>query len=199
MSVAAQRERATATAGLSLHEGVGRTSATAMAPKGKKKAAELEPPPAAAAVAVDPDSDAAYERFVPGASDWEPAKIMIKPREQLPLNEKELGEELTKILRADNPEAPKSIIRFSHKDKVFKLDAAVEQLELHFAQEGNLLHVQSDDAKKQKEKEEDEKAAAAKEAEKKKAEGGDGEEDATNLRNQFNFSERASQVQRPRC
>jgi len=165
-----------------------------MAPK-KKKAQDLaEPPPAAAPPPVDPDGDAQYERFVPGASDWEPAKIMIKPREQVQLSEKELGEELTKILRADNPEAPKNLIRFSHKEKLFKLDPSVDQLELHFAQEGNLLHMQSDDAKKQKEKEEDEKSTAAKEAEKKKAEGAEDGDDATNLRNQFNFSERASQT-----
>ena len=48
------------------------------------------------------------ERIIPGANDWEPAKIMIKPREQLQLTDKELQEEFTKILRADNPEAPTS-------------------------------------------------------------------------------------------
>ena len=98
----------------------------------------------------------------------------------------------TKILRADNPEAPKNI-RFSHKEKSFKLEASIDQSEIHFAQEGCLLHGNSDDAKKQVEREADEKAAAAKEAEKKK-EAGDMEEDASNLRNQFNFSERASQT-----
>ena len=39
--------------------------------------------------------------------------------------------------------------------------ASVDQLELHYQQEGCLLNVQSDDAKKQKEREEDEKRNAA--------------------------------------
>ena len=52
----------------------------------------------------------------------------------------------------------------------------------------------SDDAKKQKDREDEEKQAQAKELERKKAEGIEGEDDATGLRNQFNFSERASQT-----
>ena len=164
-------------------------------PPAKKKGKAPEPEAAPAVAPVEPTGDEPNERIIPGANDWEPAKIMIKPREQVSLTDKELQEEFTKILRADNPEAPKTIIRFSHKEKCFKLDPAVDQLELHFQQEGCMLNVNSDEAKKQKEREEDEKAAAAKEADKKKSEGGDqGDEDATNLRNQFNFSERASQT-----
>ena len=156
-----------------------------------KPAEEAAPPPPAPEI----DPDAQLERIIPGANDWEPPRIMIKPREQLQLTDKELQEEFTKILRADNPEAPKTIIRFSHKEKCFKLDPSVDQLELHFQQEGCLLNSSSDEAKKQKEREDDEKAAEAKELEKKKAEGGDAaDEDATSLRNQFNFSERASQT-----
>ena len=162
-----------------------------MPPK-KKKAPEAEPPPAQAPVELTGDEP--NERIIPGANDWEPAKIMIKPREQLQLSDKELQEEFTKILRADNPEAPKTIIRFSHKEKCFKLEPSVDQLELHYQQEGCLLNVQSDDAKKQKEREEDEKRNAAAEVEKRKAEGGEVDDDASNLRNQFNFSERASQT-----
>jgi dynein intermediate chain 1 len=161
-----------------------------MPPK-KKKApdADAAPPPPAADGAVEESN----ERIIPGANDWEPAKIMIKPREQLPLTDKELQEEFTQVWRADNPEAPKTIVRFSHKEKCFKLDPSIDQSEIHFAQEGCLLWTASDEAKKQAEREADEKAAAAKEAEKKK-EAGETEEDASNLRNQFNFSERASQT-----
>ena len=163
-----------------------------MAPKKSKKPVEVESAPVEAPPMTGEEPN---ERIIPGASEWEPAKIMTKPREQVQLTEKELGEEFTKILRADNPEAPKTIIRFSHKEKMFKLDPAVDQLELHFQQEGCLLNVSSDEAKKQKEREEDEKVAAQKEADKKKAEGGDGaDENADQLRNQFNFSERASQT-----
>ena len=163
-----------------------------MAPKKKKPVAEVEAPAAAEPMTPGLGDN---ERYIPGANDWEPAKIMIKPREQLLLTDKELQEEFTKILRADNPEAPKNIIRFSHKEKSFKLEPQVEQLEVHYSQEGCLLNASSDDAKKQKEREEDEKQAAAREAEKKKAEGGEGaDESADQLRNQFNFSERASQT-----
>ena len=164
-----------------------------MPPK-KKKAPEPEPEPAAQAP-TEPQEES-NERYVPGANEWEPAKIMIRPREQLQLSDKDLNEELTKILKADNPEAPKSIVRFSHKEKMFKADATVEQTEVHYSQEGNLLHNQSDDAKRQKEKEDDEKVAQARELEKKKQEGGESaaDEGDGNLRNQFNFSERASQT-----
>ena len=163
-----------------------------MPPARKKKAVEevaAAPPPPAAV-----DGDEPMERIIPGANDWDAPKIMIKPREQVALNDKELNEEFTMVLRADNPEAPDNVARFSHKEKCFKLDPSVDQLEVHFTQEGHLLHISSDDAKKQKDREDEEKAQAVKEMERKKAEGTEGEDDATGLRNQFNFSERASQT-----
>ena len=123
----------------------------AMPPKkGKPKPVEPEPPPPPP---VEENPDAQLERIIPGANDWEPPRIMIKPREQLQLTDKELNEEFTMVLRADNPEAPHNIVRFSNKEKCFKLDPAVDQLEVHFAQEGHLLHMSSDDAKKQKDRE----------------------------------------------
>jgi hypothetical protein len=166
-----------------------------MAPKKSKKQPDTDLAPAVAAP-VDTSGEESNERFVPGASDWEPAKIYIRPRDQLSkLTDKQLAEEFTKIMRADNPEAPKTIVRFSHKEKMFKLDATVDQTTVHYLQEGVLLHTQSDEAKKQKEKEDDERTAAAKAIEAKRAEAGpDADEDATQLRNQFNFSERASQT-----
>ncbi|KAL1499669.1 hypothetical protein AB1Y20_011866 [Prymnesium parvum] len=164
-----------------------------MPPARKKKA---EPVPEAAPPAPPPeqDPDSQYERIIPGSSEWDPMRIIIKPREQLQLTEKELAEETTMVLRADNPQAPHNIVRFSHKEKCFKLDPAVDQLEVHFAQEGHLLHLTSDEAKKQKDRDDEEKASLAREMERKKAEGTDDGEDATGLRNQFNFSERASQT-----
>lgn len=171
-----------------------------MPPK-KKKAAEPEPVAVAAPEASGEESN---ERYVPGANDWEPAKIYVRPKEQLQLSDKELKEEFTRILKADNPEVclrgehgvkQKTLIRFSHKEKCYKVDGTIEQAEVHFAQEGILLDVKSDEAKKQKEKEDDEKAAQARQIELAHQEGGDGGDgDETNLRNQFNFSERASQT-----
>jgi len=171
-----------------------------MPPK-KKKAAEPEP---VAVAAPETSGEESNERYVPGANDWEPAKIYVRPKEQLQLSDKELKEEFTRILKADNPEVclrgehgvkQKTLIRFSHKEKCYKVDGTIEQAEVHFAQEGILLDVKSDEAKKQKEKEDDEKAAQARQIELAHQEGGDGGDgDETNLRNQFNFSERASQT-----
>jgi len=163
-----------------------------MAPKKKKAEPASEP----AAPPPDPDAngDAPMERIIPGANDWEAPRIMIKPREQLQLTDKELAEETTMVLRADNPEAPHNIVRFSHKEKMFKLDPAVDQLEIHFAQDGFMLNSSSDEAKKQIDRENEEKAAMAKVLEQRKAEGVDDADEATGLRNQFNFSERASQT-----
>ena len=163
-----------------------------MPPARKKK--PVEEAPTAPPPPPEADGEEVRERIIPGANDWDAPKIMIKPREQLQLSDKELQEEFTMVLRADNPEAPANIARFSHKEKCFKLDPSVDQVEVHFAQEGHLLHISSDDAKKQKDREDEEKAVAAKELERKKADGTEGEEDATGLRNQFNFSERASQT-----
>jgi hypothetical protein len=57
------------------------------------------------------------------------------------------------------------------------------------------MHSSSDDAKKQKEQENAELDAMAKDTELRQKEGeGAGEDDARGLRNQFNFSERASQT-----
>jgi len=118
----------------------------------------------------------------------------VKPPEQLELSETELKEELTKVLRADNPTAPHNIVRFSHKEKVFKSDASVDQTILHYQQEGLLLHPKSDEAIKQKDLMDEARDAANKEAEKRKAAGKEEDEDARGLRNQFNFTERNSQT-----
>mmetsp|Transcript_22655 Transcript_22655/g.49498 ORF Transcript_22655/g.49498 Transcript_22655/m.49498 type:complete len:654 (+) Transcript_22655:195-2156(+) len=124
----------------------------------------------------------------------DPAVEYVKPLEQLDLSEKELKEELTKVLRADNPAAPHNIVRFSNKDKVYRLEASVDQTISHYALEGTLLHLKSDEAMKQKDMQDEAKDQLAKDAEKRKAEGNDDDEDARGLRNQFNFTERNSQT-----
>ncbi|KAK3771270.1 hypothetical protein RRG08_024349 [Elysia crispata] len=154
--------------------------------------------------------------------DWMQAKTLVKPEDQLELSEAELKEEFTRILTANNPHAPQNIVRYSFKERQYKQTSSVDQLAVHFALDGNLLHKDSEEARKQfnrtglaetKEAEPAEgaaEAAAAEEgaeegaAEEGKEEGGD-EEAATaeptkaagkekKLTNQFNFSERASQT-----
>ena len=56
-----------------------------------------------AVAAPETSGEESNERYVPGANDWEPAKIYVRPKEQLQLSDKELKEEFTRILKADNP------------------------------------------------------------------------------------------------
>lgn len=119
---------------------------------------------------------------------------VVKPHDQLTLDDKEMEEEITKILTAKNPTKPKAIFRFNLKEKVFKPEALVDQLEVHFSQDGWLMHEASDEAKAQIEadKAEEEKRLEAENME-------EGTEEAEEaglkvLRNQFNFSERAIQT-----
>ena len=50
----------------------------------------------------------------PASSEWDAPRIYVKPREQLQLTEKELNEEVTVALRANNPEAPVNFIHLSY-------------------------------------------------------------------------------------
>ncbi|XP_063312769.1 dynein axonemal intermediate chain 1 [Pelobates fuscus] len=152
-----------------------------------------------------------------GADEWSQPKALTKPPDQLQLTEAELKEEFTRILTANNPHAPQNIVRYSFKERVYKPISAVDQLAVHFALDGNMLHKDSDEARRQrarmgvvedsapsdvaapdagdKDEEGEGKAATPVASE----EGADGEEITRNkkerkLTNQFNYSERASQT-----
>merc|ERR1719239_909376 len=77
------------------------------------------------------------------------AKTLVKPDDQLELTEVELKEEFTRILTANNPHAPQNIVRYSFKERQYKQTSSVDQLAVHFALDGNLLHKDSEEAKKQ--------------------------------------------------
>ncbi len=141
-------------------------------------------------------------------TQWE-AKALLKPEDQLTLTEAELKEEITRILKANNPNAPQNIVRFSHKDHTYKLIPHVEQLAIHFQIDGNLIHKESEEAKRQMSKgvtastsSDDAPPKAettASTATSAKAADDDDEEGKSKggekqLKNQFNFSERASQT-----
>ena len=79
----------------------------------------------------------------------EPTTQVLKPDNQLQLTEKELEEEITKQLTANNPNAPSNIARYSMKERTFKFEPMVEQLVMHYATDGYLLHQESDEAKRQ--------------------------------------------------
>ncbi|XP_043978818.1 dynein, axonemal, intermediate chain 1, paralog 2 isoform X2 [Gambusia affinis] len=67
---------------------------------------------------------------------------------QLDLSEAELKEEVTRVLNANNPHAPKNLVRYSFKERFYKPVTAVDHLAVHFALDGNLLHKDSDEARR---------------------------------------------------
>ncbi|XP_052279386.1 dynein intermediate chain 2, ciliary-like isoform X1 [Dreissena polymorpha] len=153
--------------------------------------------------------------------DWVNTKALVKPDDQLELTEQELKEEFTRILTANNPHAPQNIVRYSFKERQYKQTSSVDQLAIHFALDGNMIHKESDEAQRQRTKlgipdahvepavsEVGEPVSAAADSEDRgdeaKEEAGDdagtqaasGSEGGGNkkLTNQFNYSERASQT-----
>ena len=78
-------------------------------------------------------------------------KEVYKPDNQLQLAEKDLQEEIAKMLTANNPAAPKNTARFNMKERVYKLEPMVDQLLVHYSTDGWLLHKASEDARKQQE------------------------------------------------
>ncbi|KAJ1555730.1 cytoplasmic dynein with WD40 domain, partial [Cladochytrium tenue] len=55
------------------------------------------------------------------------------------LTEQELGEELTRILNANNPHAPQNIARYINKERVFKASPNVDHFVVHFEFDGSVL------------------------------------------------------------
>lgn len=155
-------------------------------------------------------------------SEWTGGpKELGPPPDQLQLTEQELKEEFTRVLTADNPHAPPNIIRFSFKERAFKQVrwsytlylgfylwillckvSTIEQTAFHFSLDSNLLHKESDEAQRQlakqesvEESSEDSEGEGSEDGERGKG-GKDTQtgSDEKRLRNQFNFSERASQT-----
>ncbi|XP_071108758.1 dynein intermediate chain 2, ciliary-like isoform X4 [Haliotis cracherodii] len=86
------------------------------------------------------------------AEDWTQQRTLVKPEDQLDLSEVELKEEFTRILTANNPHAPQNIVRYSFKEKQYKQTSSVDQLAVHFALDGNMLHRDSDEARRQRDR-----------------------------------------------
>lgn len=81
--------------------------------------------------------------------EWGELKDPVKPDDQLDLSAPELDKEFTRILRADNPHAPDNIVRFSFKEGEYRQLGTVEQCAIHFSLDGNMLHKESDEARRQ--------------------------------------------------
>lgn len=71
------------------------------------------------------------------------------PDNQLDLTDAELEEEVAKMLTANNPEAPKALVRFIQKERAYKAEAMIVQTMSHFSTDGWLLHQDGEDAKRQ--------------------------------------------------
>ena len=121
---------------------------------------------------------------------------MVKPDNQLELTEEELNEEIAKMFTANNPLAPKDVVRFNSNDRTYALEPMVDQLMVHYSYDGYLLHKASDEAKAQMAADQaEEDARKAYEASLAKPKDGEEVDESKQLRNQFNFTERASQTQ----
>ena len=85
----------------------------------------------------------------------EPVRRVVKPDDQIELDEKELEEDITRILTGDDPNKPKNVCKFSYKDKCFKPDppGQGDNMAIHFSLEGSSMHVDSDEYKKYRERE----------------------------------------------
>jgi dynein intermediate chain 1 len=133
------------------------------------------------------------------------AREVVRPDNQLKLAEAELEEEMARMLTANNPAAPRNVVRFNMKERAFKLEPMVEQTISHYATDGWLIHKSSEEARKLAEAEREAEAgggrrqladAGAGGEAGSSCGGGEGEspDEARHLRNQFNFSERAAQT-----
>ncbi|XP_041094601.1 dynein, axonemal, intermediate chain 1, paralog 2 isoform X1 [Polyodon spathula] len=172
------------------------------------------PPKQAKAASKKKDDDDTTE--MGEGEEWMQGKTLFKPPDQLELSEVELKEEITRILTANNPHAPQNIVRYSFKERAYKPISNVDQLAIHFSLDGNMLHKDSDEARRQaakmgiserttttetstRETEERTEAPASLEEAGEVEEGVRGADSRKGKReqkitNQFNFSERASQT-----
>jgi dynein intermediate chain 1 len=117
----------------------------------------------------------------------------------LELTANDLEAEITRILTGENPNKPKNVCRFSYKDKCFKPEPAEQgdNIAVHFYLQGSLMHVDSNECKEHRQRE----GTLVEEHEPNDAVtitpsyGSLTSSAKTNqAKNQFNFSERASQT-----
>ncbi|KAL7428682.1 hypothetical protein ACHAXM_001375 [Skeletonema potamos] len=135
----------------------------------------------------------------------EPLRRRVQRREnQLELTEKELEEDVTRILTGDDPNLPQNVCRFSFKDKCYKPNppGQGDNMAVHFSLEGCIMHANSEECKRIIAKQE----AAVSMAHDGESSDSDGRvegdspttspasTDPIKAKNQFNFSERASQT-----
>lgn len=105
-------------------------------------------------------------------------------------------------MTGDDPNKPKNVCKFSFKDKCYKPDppGQGDNMAIHFSLEGSSMHVDSDECKKylaQREAsigEQDETSKVTSDSQTVTTSSGTSSVEGEHTKNQFNFSERASQT-----
>lgn len=129
---------------------------------------------------------------------------MIVPEDQVKLSSKELDEDITRVLTANNPQVPQNVVIYNFEDREFKgvPGTADEHVAFHVVLEGSVMHTESEGAADQRNNEKEYRSQvderrrdlqrAAQEEGKPELTEADLEDDLQ--RNQFNFTERAAQT-----
>lgn len=135
-----------------------------------------------------------------------PTSTTVVPEDQLQLTEKELDDDVTRVLTANDPNVPSNIVVFDFKASEYKKlpPGPSDHVVFHFAMEGSAMHCNSEEAKVQvesdrikREAEEERKKMSKAEAQ---AEGKYDKDMHAKMelmkvaKNQFNFSDRAAQT-----
>jgi len=71
--------------------------------------------------------------------------------EQEDLTQEQKEENIYKKLTSNNPQAPLNVTKFSYKERLFKTEDVVEQLVFHYSCDGDILVLESDEARDQDE------------------------------------------------
>lgn len=132
----------------------------------------------------------------------EPVKRVLPPDNQLKLTEDQLGEEVTRVLTANDPNVPNNITRYNYKEKAYKQDpeGPMDHVAFHLYLDGCSLHKDSDEAVQQINYEESKKLDMDKQRKEAAQEALDAGEEENEVdipktgKNQFNYSERAAQT-----
>jgi dynein intermediate chain 1 len=67
--------------------------------------------------------------------------------EQEDLTQEQKEENIYKKLTSNNPQAPLNVTKFSYKERLFKTEDVVEQLVFHYSCDGDILVLESDEAR----------------------------------------------------
>ncbi|KAG8284801.1 cytoplasmic dynein with WD40 domain [Homalodisca vitripennis] len=87
-----------------------------------------------------------FEQFLKG-------KNLLRPEDQLDLSEKDLQEEIARMLTTNNPQLPDGLVEYSYKERAFVMTPLPPQMITLLEVEGTCLHKESPEAIEQMEQE----------------------------------------------